>query len=254
MQKIANENNLAETAFQQKNYPRARRSFEDLLAQTDRFKNGNRWELIQYKALLCCLLQGNVAEANRKLAKLPVKGAASPAHLYAEAALAYQGKQIPAAQKFVAAAQAAYPAGVNELFADSLVQEGWQTPLASAPIAPAANAAPTSPGTPGLLPNGLPPGVTLATDIPGSRGNHPYYVVDPQVEAAAAEPLPLPDAGVRPIVGKLNPALPASPAAANAPKPEPKPSETPLVAVQAAPRPEATPDVELDHRGLLLGE
>ena len=240
--------NLAETSFQQKNYPRARKSFEDLLAQTDRFKNGSRWELVQYKAFLCCLLQGNVAEANRKLAKLPTTGGTTPAHLYAEAALAYQGKKAPAAQKLVAAAQTAFPAGVNEVFADSLVQEGWQTP----PPVPSMLAVNVPPSAPGLLPNGLPAGVTLATDIPGGRDNHPYYVVDPKVEAAAAEPLPLPDAGVHPIVGKLAPALLTSPS--NAPKQEAKAAPAPLIAVQATTVPEPTPDVELEHRGLLLGE
>ena len=238
--------NLAETTFQQKDYARARKDFENLLAQTDRFKHANRWELVQYKAFLCCLLQGNTPEANRRLAKLPATGGATPARLYAEAAIAYQSKKAPAAEKLVSTAQSSFSVPVNALFVDSLVQEGWQAP--PPPSMPtAALAANTPPAAPGVLPNGLPLGVTLATDIPGEK-NHPYYVVDPKVEAAAAEPLPLPDAGTRPIVGKITPALQTSPASVSNKVP-PKV----LIAAQAPP-PEPTPDVELEHRGLLLDE
>ena len=116
----------------------------------------------------------------------------------------------------------------------------------------AALAATSAPVAPGMMPNGLPPGVTLATDIPGEKNSHPYYVVDPKVEAAVAEPLPLPDAGTHPIVGKITPALQTSPLASVS-RPLVKISAAPLVAVQPPP-PEPTPDTELEHRGLLLGE
>ena len=241
--------NLAETAFQQKDYARARRGFDNLLAQTDHFKSGSRWELVEYKTFLCCLLQGNTAEAERRLAKLPTTGATTPAHLYAEAALAYQGKKAPAAEKLVTTAQGTFPAQVNALFANSLVREGWQAP----PLPPTMALAANNPPVPsGLLPNGLPAGVTLATDIPGEK-SHPYYEVDPKVEAAAAEPLPLPDAGTHPIVGKVTLALQTAPANANASKPAAKVPAAALIAAQAPP-PGPTPDVELEHRGLLLGE
>ena len=235
--------NLAETAFQQKDYVHSRKDFDNLLAQTDRFKDSHRWELVQYKAFLSCLLGGNAAEASRKLAKLPTTGGTTPAHLYAEAALNYQNKKTAEAQKLVASAQTAFPSTVNDLFADSLVQAGWQSaPLPSAMLV--ANNAPT-PGT------GLPPGVTLATDIPAGQGAHPYYVVDPKVEASAAEPLPLPDAGVHPIVGKITPAMQTTPS--NAPKLFSKASSAPEHPVSnIMPVPEPTPDTALEHRDLLL--
>ena len=236
--------NLAEASFQQKNYARAQKGFERLLAQTDRFKSGNRWELVQYKVCLCCLLQGNAAEAGRRLAKLPIANGATPARFYAEAALAYQQKKADAAQKSVAAAQAAYPAQTNELFADSLVQVGWQSP-ALPPALTAANSA--SP----LGNAALPPGVTLATSIPG-QSPPPFYPVDPKVEAAVAEPLPLPDAGIHPIVGKVTLALQTQPGSLS--PSATKAAPTPVVAVQKPPVPQATPDVELEHRDLLLVE
>ncbi len=230
--------NAAETSFQQQNYPRARKAFEGLLAQTNRFKNGSRWELVQYKAFLCCLLQGNAKEAEQKLARLPKTGGVTPARLYAEAATAYQRKQTAAAQKSVSAAQAAFPAPVTDLFSEAFVQAGWQ----SAPVSPSAATAGDA---------GLPPGVTLATTIPG-RGSVPYYTADPKLEAAVAEPLPLPDAGVHPIVGKLNPALQNLPSNLVA-APQKRPA-SPVVAARAAAPPATTPDVELEHRDLLLVE
>lgn len=236
--------NLVEASFQQKNYPRAQKGFERLLAQTDRFKSGNRWELVQYKVFLCSLLQGNEADAERRLAKLPATKGATPARFYADAALAFRQKKTDAAQKFVAAAQAAYPVQTNELFADSLVQAGWQSPvvtpamLAANPAFPGGNAA-------------LPPGVTLATSIPG-QSPPPFYPIDPKVEAAAAEPLPLPDAGTHPIVGKITPALQTQPG--NFSSVVAKKEPVSAVAVQNSPAPQATPDVELEHRDLLLAE
>lgn len=232
--------NLVETAFQQKDYPRARKGFERLLAQTDRFKQSSRWELIEYKAFLCCLLGGDLAGANEKFAKLPATGAATPAKLYAEAALAYRNKKGAGVPQIIATAQGKFPPPVNDLFADSLVQAGWEAPA----LAPALLAA--SPD--------LPPGVVLATSpAPGmSAPAAPYYVVDPKVEAAAAEPLPLPDAGVHPIVGKLNPALVTEPTriANTATKSPP----TQVIAVQNTPAPQPTPDVELEHKDLLMIE
>lgn len=232
--------NLAETSFQQKDYPRARKGFERLLAQTDRFKQGSRWELIEYKAFLCCLLAGDLAGANERLAKLPANGAATPARLYAEAALAYRNKKGVGAPQAVAAAQGKFSPQVNGLFADSLVQAGWATP---APIPALLAASPD-----------LSPGMTLATSpAPGmSAPISPYYVVDPKVEAAAAEPLPLPDAGVHPIVGKLNPALPTEPTRVTNGVEKVPPARA--VAVQNTPAPQPTPDVELEHKDLLLTE
>lgn len=233
--------NLAEAAFQQKAFAKAQKEFEHLLAQTDRFKNGNRWELVQYKLFLCEALQGNAAEAQRSLAKLPKTGGKTPARFYAEAAVAFQGKKTDDALRSIAAAQATYPAETNALFADSLAQAGWQNP--TLPPTPAAPADP-----------GLPAGVILATTIPGQKPP-PYYVSDPKLEAAVAEPLPLPDSGVHPIVGKLNPALQTQPAAALSPVPRetPHPSAT-LATAQKSPEPAGTPDVELEHRDLLMVE
>ena len=241
--------NLAEASFQEKKYAQAGKTFDRLLAQTDRFKQGNRWELVQYKAFLCLLLGGNPQGAEARLARLPAKGAATPARLYAEAARAYQAKKPAAAQQSVNAAQAAFSAQINGLFAESLVQNGWQAP------APAPG---TVGGAPTMLAAGdssLPPGVILATSpAPGmSAAPAPYYTVDPKVEAAAAEPLPLPDAGVHPIIGKLKPALPSDPTRAVTPQ-NSQTASAPVVAVQNTPPAEPTPDVELEHRDLLLIE
>lgn len=236
--------NLAEASFQQKKYPQAQKGFERLLSHTDRFKSGNRWELVQYKIFLCGLLGNNPKGADQAMARLPKAGAATPARLYAEAALAYQGKQSAAAQKSLALAQKSFPAATNDLFADSLVQAGWQ----NAPISPAAPLPTLSPVPAGT---DMPPGVVLATSIPG-QSPPPYYTVDPKVEAAAAEPLPLPDAGTNPIVGKIIPIVQTHPV--DAPLPTPKSAPAPVLAAHASPPPQDTPDVELEHRDLLMVE
>ena len=62
--------NLAEVAFQRRDYTRARAGFERLLTQTDRFKEASKWELVQYKAYVSCLLMGDDQAAAKKIAKL----------------------------------------------------------------------------------------------------------------------------------------------------------------------------------------
>ena len=135
--------NLAESLFQRKDYAHARASFERLLSQTDRYKEGNKWELVQYKAFMSSVLMGDSAAAGKKLAKLPAKGGATPAFLYAQAALSFSRKNPAQAQNSLAAAQASFPAAINDLFSDSLVQAGWQTPLPP-PLPALASNAPAS--------------------------------------------------------------------------------------------------------------
>lgn len=224
--------NLAEVQFQRKDYARARAGFERLLAQTDRYKEGNKWELVQYKALVACVLMGDDQAAGKKLAKLPAKGGATPAYFYAQAASAFRHKNPAQAQQSLAAAQAAYPVAMNDLFSDALVQAGWQTP--PQPLAALAANVPASP-TGNTLP--LPSGT-------GSDGR-PAYVVDPALQAASAGPLPVADAPARPIV------TPTIPALRNAP---PRSRPTPAVAVETPAPTRSWTGSELENGGLLLDE
>jgi Flp pilus assembly protein TadD len=211
--------NLAEIPFRLKEFPKARTRFERLLSQTSRFKNKNQWELVQYKAFLCCLLAGDEAAAQKKLEKLPPVDAATPAHLYAQAALAFSRKDSAGAAKSITAAQAAFSPALNNLFSESLVLAGWGTgPLPPASALSAADA-------------------SAKLDLRRNRPA-PYYV-DPRLEAAAAEPLPAPDGDMLPM---LPPPLPASQAPASKASLKPAPIPPP------APKPVSG----LDGGGLLL--
>ena len=165
--------NLGEVAFHQKDYRRAQARFEALLNQTDHFKEANRWELAAYKAFLSCLLLGDDAAAHKKLAKLPQKGA-TPAYLYAQAALSFSRKEVAAAGKTLAIAQSTFPPAANDLFASSFETVGWE--------------APPPPPVPILPPT--PPNSGSAPSYHTEAGERPMQV-DPRLEAAVADPLPL---------------------------------------------------------------
>jgi Tfp pilus assembly protein PilF len=220
--------NIGEVAFDQKDYRRARTRFESLLDQTDHFKEANRWELAAYKAFLSCLLMGDDANARKKLAKLPAKGA-TPAYLYAQAALSFSRKDFVTAEKTLATAETTYPPAENDLFASSLETIGWKTP---AP--PVTSAFPSSLPVPGSAPY-------------AGGGQQQPMQIDPRLEAAVAEPLPTGGGSVYakiPVVATPNE---GDAKAAGERKPAAKPE---LPADHAKAVPTATP--QGDHTGLLL--
>lgn len=254
--------NLAEVSFQKKDYQRARTVFERLLAQTDRYKSSNKWELIQYKAFLCALLSGDEADARKKLAKLPVAGGATPAALYAQAALAFSRKDTAGGNRIVNGAQTAYAPALNEIFANSLENAGWRTPapavnpllpgatLAVANVDPATAAAMSAAG----ITN--PAGVT--TPAPGrTAAERPAVMVDPR-QVAASDPLPSgPGRDLIPAVGQMNSLASGRTVSNSAKRPakeKPAPSPAPGTLSVGSPVPAATPPASpLEHEGLLLG-
>ena len=218
--------NLAEAPFQGKDYARARARFEKLIDQTDRFKEPKEWELVQYKAFLSCLLMGDGAAAEKKLARLPTTGGATPAYLYAQASLAFSRKDAAGARKSLAAAQGAFSPLLNDMFSNSLIEVGWQNPPPPPPLAV-------------NLPNDVPP----ASGAMSSQNRTPI-VIDPRLEASVAEPLPTGDTAVRPMASKINSTATLRPAGgkpvAALPTPAPTPAPSPVAAAAS------------DHRGLLL--
>ena len=211
--------NLAETPFQGRDYARARARFEKLIDQTDHFKEPKEWELVQYKAFLSCLLMGDKAAADKKLAKLPATGGVTPAYQYAQASLAFTRKDEAGSRKSLAAAQGAYSPLLNDMFSNSLIEVGWQTPL---------------------------PPPTLAVNLPSASGavsteNQTPIVIDPGLEASVAEPLPTGDTAVRPVASKVTATTTLRSTGKPAVSP-PTPSLTPA----------PTPVAETNHRDLLL--
>ena len=241
--------NLAETAFQKKDWARAQGRFDRLLAQTDRFKATNKWELVAYKSFLCALLAEGEAGARKELGRLPAAGGATPAGLYAQAALAFSRKDAAGAGRIVSGARTTYPAAVNELFTSSLETAGWQSPapaaLPPAPGSPAVNANPETLAAMNALgitnPNNAPAPVRTAAD-------RPAVVIDPRL-VAAGDPLPS-GAGrdVMPVNGPAGKNASASTRRGAAEKPATDSSAN--VPIEPAITPPQSP---LEHEGLLLG-
>ena len=240
--------NVAEVPYQRKDYVRARSRFESLLAQTDRYKDSRKWEIVLYKTFLSYLFSGDEAGAKKRLAKLSAAPGTNPVLVYADAAVAFHRKDNAGAQKMIAAAQGKFPQETNDLFAEPLVQAGW---IAVLPPTPAAFA-----GAPGLLPGGGGAAAALgaANGVVATPGgvynNHQPIVIDPKLEAAAADPLPEQAGAVRPVLTRVssvrvstNP-IPAS-------TPTPRAAATPNVAVTHPPI-GPLPDSSLEHAGLLL--
>lgn len=229
--------NLAEAPFQGKDYARARPRFDRLLDQTDRFKESKKWELVQYKAFLSSLLMGDAAGAAKRLGKLPAKDGVTPAYLYAQAAMSFSRKDAAAARKPLAAAQSAYPAPLNDLFSNSLAEVGWinvePPPL---PVPP-----PSSPSRGAPPPQtelaSVPPLSPLPADAPRFADKYAPIVIDPKMEAVAADPLPTGDAGAHPMMPRITP-RPASKAVLNRALPQVPPTPA--------------PEIASEHRGLLL--
>ena len=162
--------NLAEVPFRQKNYERARARFDALVAQTNRFKEGTRWELAQYKAFLCCLLLHDDAGAQKRVARLPTGAAAqTPARLCAEAAFGFARKDNAAATRLLTDAQAGkYKADLAALFFRALEQAGWLSAPPPSPLGsntPALAAATTNYGA-GMSRGGTAPGFVPMQNVP----------------------------------------------------------------------------------------
>ena len=240
--------NVAEVPYQRKDYARARGRFEHLLAQTDRYKDSRKWEIVLYKTFLSYLFSGDEAGAKKRLAKLSAAPGTNPVLVYADAAVAFHRKDTVGAQKMIAAAQGKFPQETNDLFAEPLVQAGW---IAVLPPTPAAFA-----GASGPLPGGGGTAAALGASngvvaTPGGvYNNHQPIVIDPKLEAAAAEPLPEQDGAIKPVLTKVS-GVRVSTNPSPAATPTPRAAATPTVAVTHPPaRP--TPDTSLEHAGLLL--
>jgi Tfp pilus assembly protein PilF len=216
--------NLGEVAFHRKDYRRARERFDALLSQTDRRKDANRWELAAYKTFLSCLLMGDDVAAHKKLEKIPAKGA-TPAYLYAQAALSYSRKDVATAEKTVALAQSTFPPAANDLFGSSFQTVGWQA------VPP-----PLLPASPSSLP--------LAGGASNAGGSEQPMQIDPRLEAAVADPLP--SAGGA-VYGKIPEVTTPKQSPAKAPA-----GGTPAANKAPVSNGHPTPPPAQDHTGLLL--
>ncbi len=116
--------NLAEIPFLKKDWPQARKRFQELLSNNAADLQGEATQLIQYKILLTYLLEGNDAMVDSILAKFEVSPD-TPAVHYANAAIALQKQNSPEARKWMMTAEKNFSAQLNKLFAESLFEVGW---------------------------------------------------------------------------------------------------------------------------------
>ncbi len=116
--------NMAEIPFLKKDWPEARKRFEQLLStgQSDLAKEAS--QLIQYKILLTYLMEGKSNMVDSILAKLELSPD-TPAVDYVKAAVALQQKNEPEAKDWITAAEKNYSPQLNKLFVESLYEIGW---------------------------------------------------------------------------------------------------------------------------------
>lgn len=116
--------NLAEVPFLKKDWPEARKRFQDLLTTNAAALQGEATQLIQYKILLTYLLEGNDTMVDSILAKFELSPD-TPAVHYANAAISLQNRKIPDARNWMTAAEKNFSPQLNKLFAESLYEIGW---------------------------------------------------------------------------------------------------------------------------------
>ncbi|MGI9114273.1 MAG: tetratricopeptide repeat protein [Chthoniobacterales bacterium] len=116
--------NLAEIPFLKKDWPEARKRFQELLSSNAADLQGEATQLIQYKILLTYLIEGNETLVDSILAKFELAPDTPAAH-YANAAIALQKQNVPEARNWMSAAEKNFSPQLNKLFAESLFEVGW---------------------------------------------------------------------------------------------------------------------------------
>jgi superkiller protein 3 len=116
--------NLAEVPFLQKNWPEARKRFQELLTGNASELQGEATQLIQYKIMITYLMEGKENMVNAMIGKFEL-APETPAVHYANAALALNKKDEAEAKKWLTTAEKNFSPQLNKLFAESLYTVGW---------------------------------------------------------------------------------------------------------------------------------
>lgn len=136
--------NLACATFKKKEYPRARKRFEQLsnsisLKPDDRFG-----QLLHYRVYLSLILEGALDAARQAMQGMQLD-ADTPASYYAHAAWEFRRGNAVVAKNWLDQARAKYAVDLNLVFAAPLYDIGWlgaTTPQVSATPSPATSASP----------------------------------------------------------------------------------------------------------------
>src|SRR5437763_5565418 len=116
--------NLAEIPFLRKDWPEARKRFEQLLSSGESDLAKEASQLIQYKILLTYLLEGKENMVDSIQAKLELSPD-TPAVDYVKAAVALKQKNQKEAKDWIGVAEKNFSPQLNKLFAESLYEVGW---------------------------------------------------------------------------------------------------------------------------------
>ena len=116
--------NMAEIPFLKKDWPEARKRFEQLLSSGESDLAKEASQLIQYKILLTYLLEGKNNMVDSIQAKLELSPD-TPAVDYVKAAVALQQKNQKEAKDWISVAEKNFPPQLNKLFVESLYEVGW---------------------------------------------------------------------------------------------------------------------------------
>src|SRR5213082_3718756 len=116
--------NLAEIPFLKKDWPEARKRFEQLLSSGESDLAKEASQLIQYKILLTYLLEGKENMVDSIQAKLELSPD-TPAVDYVKAAVALKQKNQKEAKDSIGVAEKNFSPQLNKLFAESLYEIGW---------------------------------------------------------------------------------------------------------------------------------
>ncbi len=204
--------NVAEVPFRQKDFPAARKAFENLAFETDRYKQDKEWELVQYKLIVCDLLTGDAVDAQKRFTRLR-SNPASTAKIFSQAAMSFAKNDAASANKVLGLAGTPGSPGLKAIYADALVAAGWLAPPASAGSANVASA-----GSRGSLRvRGLPvPLLPPALEVDLPKG------ASPALSADSAVPVD-------------EPSLPLSPAESAAPTSKSPPAKSDTAPTNAVP-------------------
>ena len=116
--------NLAEVPFLQKNWPEARKRFQELLNGKASELQAEATQLIQYKILLTHLMEGKENMVTALIGKFELSPD-TPAVHYANAALALNKKDEAEAKKWLTTSEKTFSPQLNKLFAESLYEIGF---------------------------------------------------------------------------------------------------------------------------------
>jgi tetratricopeptide (TPR) repeat protein len=116
--------NLAEIPFLKKDWPEARKRFQQLLSSNASDLQGDAAQLIQYKILLTYLMEGKENMVDSILAKFELSPD-TPAVHYANAAISLQRSNAKEAKDWMSTAEKNFSPQLNKLFAESLYEVGW---------------------------------------------------------------------------------------------------------------------------------